>query len=136
MAFESDIATLMRSFTDLNTLATGGIWYRNLPTDENGEVDWSYNYIVWDSNKSGIASSIGEQSPLFSTYTLLVVVASTDTNDQFDTIIKSVFDNLHGYSNGNILSINFETENKYTKLEEGMDGLYISEQTFTILYAG
>jgi hypothetical protein len=133
MAFESDIATLMRSFNDLNTLTTGGIWYRNLPMDEDGNIDWSLNYIAWDSNKSGINTGMNNIS-LFTTYTLLVVVTSSDENDQFDTIIKSVYNNLHNYRGGKILSTTFENENKYTKLGDGFDGIYVSEQTFTILY--
>jgi hypothetical protein len=134
MAFDTEIATLMRSFSDLNTLATGGVWYRNLPTDENGQVDWSKNYIAWDFNKSSNSTGMNN-TPLFCTYNLLVVANSADINDQFDTIISTIYSNLHNYRGGKILSSRFETENKFTKLEEGMNGLYVSESLFTILYA-
>lgn len=134
MSFESTVSVLMRSFSDLNNLATGGIYYRNLPTDREGNVDWGYNYIAWDCNKSSVTSSMGRNNPLFSTYSLVVVVNSSDTDDNFDSIISAVYNNLHNYSKGNILSISFESENKYTKLGDGMDGLYVSEQLFTVLY--
>jgi len=127
----SSFSTLIKSFSDLNTLIDGGIWYRNLPTDSDENVDWTKNYIAWDCNVKEIINT--NDGGGYKIYDVLVVIMTPDSEDQLDLIVESVLTNINTYSSSNISYIKFESENKYTKLEEGQDGIYISELLFSII---
>jgi len=131
--FYTAFSNLIKSIPTLNILMTGGIWYRNIPSDDDGNIDWTYNYLAWDIALKKIDSCL-VGTAAFKTYNVLIVVMTDDGDDQLDAIVELIVDNLSGYSDDNIHFLQFESENKYTKLDEGEAGVYFSELTFTGIF--
>jgi hypothetical protein len=130
--FEDDFDTVITSDPSINALVNGGIWYRGIPAEDDGSVDWSNNYIDWNSRIKESSQSL-EGGMKYESYEVMIAILTEDNNNELDILRHLVINLLNGYSSTSIGRIRFENEVEPQELNEG-NGVHISQMFFTVFY--